>query len=92
MRIRLILCGLTALVALSRSSAQTPLSTAFTYQGRMQDGGAPADGLHDFRFRLFDAASGGTQVGDTLCFDEVDVINGLFSVQLDFGQQFETTG
>jgi hypothetical protein len=31
--------------------------TAFTYQGRLKNGESPAAGLHDFRFRLWDAAS-----------------------------------
>ena len=34
------------------------MGTAFTYQGRLTDGGSPADGEYDFRFRLYDAASG----------------------------------
>lgn len=66
-------------------------STAFTYQGSLQDGGTPASGLHDFRFRLFDAASGGAQIGSTLCLDNVGVLEGVFTAQLDFGQQFATT-
>lgn len=65
-------------------------STAFTYQGRLSNAGAPADGQHDLRFRLFDAASGGTQVGSTLCLDGIDVVEGLFTAQLDFGQQYAT--
>ncbi len=63
-------------------------STAFTYQGSLNDAGTPADGLHDLRFRLFDGASGGAQVGATQCINNVDVVDGLFTVQLDFGQQF----
>lgn len=66
-------------------------STAFTYQGSLDDAGAPASGLHDFRFRLFSVASGGTPIGSTLCVDNVSVIEGVFTVQLDFGQQFATT-
>ncbi|RJP41931.1 MAG: hypothetical protein C4547_01130, partial [Phycisphaerales bacterium] len=65
-------------------------STAFTYQGRLDADGSPADGLHDVRFRLFDAAEGGRQVGDLLCADDVDVVDGLFTVILDFEQQFAT--
>jgi len=70
------------------ASAQTPLDTAFTYQGQLKDGGSPANGLHDLRFRLYDAAVGGTQVGPTLCVDNVSVTDGLFTVSLDFGAQF----
>jgi hypothetical protein len=81
------LLSLAALVA-SPALAQ---STAFTYQGSLDDGGVPASGLHDFRFRLFDVATGGAQVGSTLCVDNVSLVEGVFTVQLDFGQQFATT-
>lgn len=66
--------------------------TTFTYQGRLEDAGAPANGQYGLRFRLFDAATGGTQVGSTLCFDSVHVVDGLFEVRLNFGQQFVTNG
>jgi hypothetical protein len=36
--------------------AQTPLGTAFTYQGRLTDGGGPASGAYDFQFILYNAA------------------------------------
>lgn len=65
--------------------------TTFTYQGRLDDGGTPANGLHDLRFRLFDAASGGVQIGSTVCVDNVSVTDGIFTAQIDFGQQFATT-
>ena len=67
-------------------------STVFTYQGRLDDAGQPANGLHDLRFRLFDAASGGLQIGSTQCTDNVNVVDGIFTAQLDFGQQYATTG
>ncbi len=63
-------------------------STAFTYQGELKNGGSPATGLHDFRFRLYDAVSGGGQQGPTLCANNVSVSNGRFTIPLDFGAQF----
>jgi hypothetical protein len=66
-------------------------SSAFTFQGRLENAGAPARGLHDLRFRLFDNPLAGAQVGQTLCVDNVDVENGLFTVLLDFGQQYAAT-
>lgn len=72
-------------VATSPVGAQT---TVFTYQGRLDDSGAPANGLHDFRFVLFNALSGGVAVALPVCADDVDVVDGAFTVQLDFGQQF----
>lgn len=69
-------------------SARGPLTTAFTYQGSLTSGVQPANGNYDLTFRLYDAASGGVQVGASLCLDNVAVTNGVFSVSLDFGAQF----
>lgn len=71
----------------STANAQA-LTTAFTYQGELSEGGAPATGTYDMLFRLYDAQSGGTQLGAMLCVDNVEVIDGEFTVQLDFGSQF----
>jgi len=65
-------------------------STAFTYQGLLEDGGQPASGLHDLRFTLFTAAAGGVQVGSPQCVDNVPVVDGIFTTTMDFGQQFAT--
>jgi len=72
----------------ARAQAQGSLGTEFTYQGRLTNAGSPASGLHDLRFRLYDALAGGTQVGMTFCADNVSVADGLFTVSLDFGAQF----
>jgi hypothetical protein len=62
--------------------------TAFTYQGRLNDGTNPANGSYDFQFYLRDDGSGGNPVGITNNVGGVDVTNGLFTVTLDFGNQF----
>ena len=80
------------LAASTAALAQTPLGTAFTYQGRLNNAGTPASGLHDLEFRLFDTASAGTQVGPTVCLDNVPVVGGLFTVQVDFGGQYMGAG
>lgn len=59
--------------------------TAFTYQGKLTDGGQPAHGLFDFRFAIFDSAGGGSAVGGPLTNSAVAVSNGLFTTALDFG-------
>ena len=59
--------------------------TTFTYQGKLGTSGQPAEGSHDFVFRLFDAQTDGTQVGVDQDVPSVDVDNGIFAVQLDFG-------
>ncbi|MFO0831497.1 MAG: hypothetical protein U0637_06600 [Phycisphaerales bacterium] len=82
-----VLCAFAGLAVSPRAHAQA-LTTAFTYQGELQNGGAPADGAFDLRFRLYDAVSGGGQLGTTQCVDNVTVVGGKFTVQLDFGGQF----
>ncbi|QOJ14760.1 MAG: tail fiber domain-containing protein [Planctomycetia bacterium] len=83
-----ILTLATPLLALP-ALAQAPLATAFTYQGRLDDGGAPANGSFDLRFRLFDDAAGGAQIGATICADNVAVAAGTFATPLDFGSTFD---
>ena len=65
------------------SAAQ--VGTAFTYQGRLADGAAAANGAYDLEVKLFDAATSGTQVGTTGVFEDISVTNGLFALTLDFG-------
>lgn len=62
-------------------SAQT---SAFTYQGKLNDNNAPVNGNFDLEFRLFDVSSGGSALA-TIQRLNVVVTNGVFSVQLDFG-------
>jgi hypothetical protein len=59
--------------------------TAFTYQGRLNDGANPANGTYDLRFQLNDAATGGNNRGQPLTNSAVTVSNGLFTTTLDFG-------
>ena len=65
----------------SAVSAQT---TAFTFQGKLVDNGNPASGTYQMDFRLFTAATGGTQLGPTLSFTSVTVSSGVFTTTLDF--------
>ena len=67
------------------------VGTTFTYQGHLSDGGSSANGSYDFRFKLFDAASNGVQVGNTLTKNAVSVVDGFFMVNLDFGNVFDGT-
>lgn len=67
------------------SWAQTPLGTAFKYQGMLTNAGAPATGAFDLQFSLFDGSTAGTQVGSTLSVNDLAVTNGVVNVDLDFG-------
>ncbi len=77
-------CGVAAPVC----GQPTPLGTAFTYQGELATAGVPANGGYDIRFKLFDAAAGGTQIGPTLCVNNLQVAGGRFGASLDFGAVF----
>jgi hypothetical protein len=59
--------------------------SAFTYQGRLNDNGSPANGSYDLRFVLYTADPGGTQVGPILTNPATPLSGGLFTVKLDFG-------
>src|SRR6059058_5507476 len=80
--ILLLLIALLLSFSSGRALAQT---TAFTYQGRLTDGGTPANGNYDLQFTLWDSASGGSQIGSTQTINTVAVSNGVFTVSLDFG-------
>lgn len=80
--------GAIGLLAVLAGSAGAQVSTAFTYQGRFEQEGAPVTGAKDLEFRLFEDSAGTAQLGATLCVDDVQIQAGEFSVRLDFGDQF----
>lgn len=64
-----------------------PVASKISYQGQLTDSaGNPLDGAYDIEFLLYDAASGGSQVGSTITKNDVQVNNGLFNVKLDVDQ------
>jgi hypothetical protein len=67
-------------------------STAFTYQGQLNDGPGPANGNYDFTFALFDSSTNGALQGSILTNTATGVTNGVFTVSLDFGNQFPGAG
>ena len=86
------LCSLLA-AALSFAATQaaaTPQTTAFTYQGQLDAGGVFVTGSYQFTFTLYDAPIGGNQVG-LPSQQSIQVVNGLFTTDLDFGQVFNGT-
>ena len=66
-------------------AALSPLSSGFTYQGQLALNGDLVTDLCDFKLSLWDANTAGTQVGAAQTVDNVDVKDGLFTVQIDFG-------
>ena len=82
--------ALALLVLIAANLVAGPLGSAFTYQGRLNDSGNPANGNYDLQFAVFDASSGGIQLGSTLTNAATAVSNGLFTVTLDFGAEVFT--
>ena len=70
-------------------ASAAPLGTGFSYQGRLLDGGIPANGTYDLWFTLYDADTGGTQFGPILTNTGTLVSNGIFATTLDFGAVFD---
>jgi hypothetical protein len=69
------------------ANPNSTVGTAFTYQGRLTDGGAPANGNYEFRFYLW-AEEGKTTLLGTYTASgtiAIDVVDGYFTTTLDFG-------
>ncbi|RJP30477.1 MAG: hypothetical protein C4547_16620 [Phycisphaerales bacterium] len=84
-RIVAIAAMFAVLALTSGVNAQAPLGTEFTYQGVLTDGGNPADGEYDLRFTLYDAPTEGDLIAGPICNDNVAVVDGLFTISVDFG-------
>jgi hypothetical protein len=91
---RTVVSGIATLLAAASLtlSAHAQSSTAFTYQGFLRDDGQPANGQYDLRFALYDSPSGGNQIGIIVFVEDVNVADGLFTVEVDFGTVPFNTG
>src|SRR5258705_11702525 len=78
--------ALVALYAAEVSAA--PLSPAFTYQGRLDDGGQPANGLYDLAFTLHNDPTNAPFLGTYIILSTVPVTNGPFTVELNGAGEF----
>ncbi|MCB1603720.1 MAG: hypothetical protein R3F25_08840 [Gammaproteobacteria bacterium] len=67
----------------TKIAAQIPMSSSFTYQGELRDGGSPANDNYDFQIALLN--SQGQQVGAISEHINITVEEGLFSVNVNFG-------
>ncbi len=84
--------ALTLLVLIVTTTMAFAQGTAFTYQGRLNDGGNPANGIYDLRFTVYDSTnSPGNIIAGPVTNSATGVTNGLFTVTLDFGNVFDGT-
>ena len=67
---------------------QAALGPGFTYQGQLKSSSAPFSGSCSMQFSLWDSPSNGTQVGSKQTTNGVNVVNGLFTVQINNSGQF----
>jgi len=74
-----------AAALMARTLTVSAQGTAFTYQGRLNNNGAPANGSFDFRFRVASDALANNIVGSPSLINSVTVSNGLFTAPVDFG-------
>ena len=81
---------ITTLLLLSGLGQAVAQGTAFTYQGHLKDYGTYANGTYDLSFGLFNVATGGSPVVAPLTNFGVSVVNGQFTVILDFGPDLFT--
>jgi len=80
----ILVLALGLLVWLAGSASAAEMGTAITYQGRLIDANTTADGLYDFAFKLYDTNVGGSKAANDVNVADVDVIDGYFTVELDF--------
>ncbi|MEP6496313.1 MAG: hypothetical protein ABJF01_26835 [bacterium] len=86
----LVASALISMSAMEAAQSAQPQTTAFTYQGQLNASGAYPTGNYLFSFTLYDADTGGNAIGVPV-MQNILVINGLFTADLDFGAAFGGT-
>src|SRR5262245_15203694 len=84
----IMLCVFVATALPARNACRAdggPVGSAFNYQGRLTQAGAAVNATADFQFSLWDAATGPGQIGSTQEVLGRVVVNGAFTIELDFG-------
>ncbi|MBK9765531.1 MAG: tail fiber domain-containing protein [Chloracidobacterium sp.] len=85
-----ILAAILVVLTLSVGAANAQ-TTAFNYQGFLKDGAAPASGNYAISISLWDAETGGVFLNSNT-YPSVPVVNGVFAVELDFGEGVFSAG
>jgi len=80
-----------AMLMAAGAAAETPSSTAFTYQGELRQEGGLANGLFDLELELYDLPTEGNLLG-RVAVAEVEVKDGAFTVLVDFGLALPACG
>ncbi len=67
-------------------------ASTYSYRGSLDDGGRPAQGEYQFRFTLYNAASGGRVLAMPITVPGVSVRAGTFDATVDLGDTLERVG
>ena len=76
----LLLCATYTMVVLSE-----PVGTRFSYQGQLEFNDNPVNGIYDLKFEVWPQETGGSVIGSAIILEDVVVDDGIFTVELDFG-------
>lgn len=90
-RLPLTLALLAFVFSLFLPASALAQTNAFSYQGSLVDSGGFADGEYDFQCRLHASLTGGASLG-TVEVSGVQVTDGLFTIELDFGSTAFSSG
>jgi hypothetical protein len=71
-----------------RAETTAVIGSGFSFQGVLEEGGAPLSDQCDMQFSLWDAAEAGSQIGGSQTLTDVAVHKGLFTVLLNDAAQF----
>src|SRR5262249_37853064 len=71
-------------LVLTAGTIVTAQTSTITYQGKLSEGSTPANGTYEMQCSLFNALSGPSQIGPTITDNGVSIVNGIFTVQLNF--------
>ena len=81
--------GLLSAETFAAASADKALQIPdFVYQGRLEQNGTAVNGGRDLSFSLWDAPTGGNQIGSTINEPDYPVVRGVFSINLAFTGAF----
>jgi YVTN family beta-propeller protein len=82
---RIALTTATCLCLLASSISLKAQTTTITFHGGLTGPNSTFTGSAQLRFRLYGSLSGADQIGQMITIDNVNVINGVFRVELNFG-------
>lgn len=75
-----------ALCGMSAQGGVTGNDGSFSYQGYLEDNGAPANGMYSFRIEAFDEPAGGSVASEMFFVSGlIPVVDGLFVVDVQMG-------